>query len=192
MKILKILALFLFFSLPLAAAQPPAIQLEPPSLEFQKWCPAPIWRGVKAKWKGMKDLRPQPELATLDSDPPVALYPSRPLGEVFDQSIRELFQVCGIQWVPEGQETAWEIEGTVEKFESGQQKGVFISKTQAKSQVKILAKSFNRGVEAQVGYEIELKGSRFKSFKKIESSLQELFRETLQQLSKSPQLKGLQ
>lgn len=169
----------------------PTLDLKWDLQEFQKMCPQPFWMNVKARWKGVKDLRPQAELAELEGNPPQKIYASKPLGENFDQAIQQIFQVCGIQWVKGTEEAAWEFEGFIEKFESGQQKGIFTSKTKAQSQVKIAAKSFQRGVEARVGYEIEMKASRFKSFKKIESTLQELFQKTLQQIVQSPDLRGI-
>ncbi len=185
--------LSLFFVFPLSAVEnAPQVDLKFNLLSFQQLCPQPLWKNVKVRWKGVKDLRPQPELASLDSDNSEKIYSSKPLNEVFDSSLKQLFQMCGMQWAIEGQEPVWELEGVIEKFESGQKKGVFTSKTMAQSQIKIIAKSFNRGIEARAGYEIEMKASRFKSFKKIESSLQELFEKTLQQILKSPDLRNIQ
>lgn len=187
------LILSLFFVLPLRAAEnTPQIDLKFNLQNFQYECVHAPWKNVKVRWKGVKDLRAQPELASLDLDNAEKVYSSKPLNEVFDSSLQQLFQMCGMQWAAEGQEAVWELEGVIEKFESGQKKGVFTSKTMAQSQIKMIAKSFNRGIEARAGYEIEMKASRFKSFKKIESSLQELFEKTLQQILKSPDLRKIQ
>jgi len=172
----------------LCADENKSIELQASSQDFQRWCNPPVWDGLRVKWKGVRDLRPEKELATLDSNPPEKIYSKQPLEQVFAISIQDLLKQCGIQWVNNTESAVWEIEGVIEQFESGQQKGTFTSKTKGKSQIKIIAKQTNRTVEARVGYEIELKASRFKSFKKIESNLQELYLQTLQQLIRSHEL----
>ena len=176
-----------------AAEETLPVSLKLPDRFAMDACPQKVWQDLKVVWKGVEDVRSHKELGEMNpgSDHPTFLISELPLGQVFEGALKQLFSQCGMTWVAPGNETLPQLSARIEAFDLGVDKKLLTQKGKARSLIKISVEKPGVKTNADVGYEIETKTSRFQTKEKIQKTLNELFSKTLEQIPKNSTLREL-
>ncbi len=179
------------------AAEEFSITLELPPKFFSQLCPQPLWNHPRVIWQGVKDKRPNPALGTLTKKhgkDPTSVFSQPSLEEIFNRNLEQLFRHCGMDLMTAGSATTaddFQLSGFLEEFYAQEEKGIFTGKGRASSRLLISAIRPQKKINATVTYQIEFKMGRKRGIERLEKILQELFENTVKQVTLAPQLKEI-
>ena len=192
--LLKLLVFFCLSASPLWASETISLTLQLPTDFSTQACATPVWAQSKARWGGVKDLRDQKAIGNqTKSGNEIAVVESRPvLSQVFEANLKRLFQSCGLQWVTAAGENTPTLSVDILEFFAGSDKKLLTGAGTAKSRLAIHLERNNETLQTnEIGFSIENKGLRQSKLKNLEKTLNELLAETLKQIPKMTQLRGL-
>lgn len=175
-------------------AEEAKVTLQLPADFMAKTCSVPAWKDLTILWRGVKDVRTEPEIGRQTKKKgkdPISILSEPPLDVVLDRILRDLFSACGIRILKEG-ESERELSAEIVQFYAGVEKRLFTGKSEAKSSLRFI---LNRGGSLtktfDVGYELESSRTRQKDIKQLEQTLNELLARTLEQIPKSAYLREM-
>lgn len=154
-------------------------------------CPSPIWNKFQVVWDGVKDDRTSPEVGvqTKKGDETILVYSEKPLTEVFDAPLKEIFTKCGMVLKTSGDDEATHLSATIREFSANVEKKIVSGKGEAVSSIKFSLKKPGNVSDVTVGYGTETKGVRQKDIKQLKKILDELFAGTLKQIPTVQEIK---
>lgn len=198
-KVLIIISLFL--ATPVWALEQERISLSLPGDFFAEACLTPIWKERPVVWKGVKDARNDPEVGRQSRKKGkeiVSLLASPPLEEVFESSLKNFFNRCGLQFVSKtssGPNSS--ISVTIKEFHADFEKRLIKGKGKGTSRIEILIETFDpatmsyKDQKVLIAYDLELEGLRRKKLRQVEEAINTLLQKTLEQLPRSAELRGV-
>lgn len=185
---------FVLLSVTAGAQERASVTLSLPAYFAAKICPSPVWKGTTILWKGVTDVRTEKEIGRQSKKKgknPVFVDAQPPIEHVFDEALKTLMPACGLRFVTDGK-ADMVMSAEVGDFYAGVEKGLFVGKGVAKSQILFRIKKANDTTDrtVEVGYEIESKKIRQKDIRQLEKTLNELLLRTLEQVPKLDGFKG--
>jgi Uncharacterized lipoprotein len=169
------------------------ISLETPPDLAQQVCPAPVWTGVTAIWKGVTDVRPDKAvgLQQKKGEEPIEVFSTPPPESAFDAAIRELLTSCGMKLADQGPAEMLHLAAQIKKFNVGVEKKLVTGQAKAQSLLTFVADKAGRTMTIDIGDEIESKDVRRGDIKAVTKALQNLFVETLKDIPDTQQMREL-
>ena len=171
----------------------PSISLETPAWFAQQACPAPVWNGVIAVWKGTTDTRHEKVIGvqTKKGQEPIEVVANPPLDAAFDKALRDLFVACGMKFVEKTEGETPRLSAEIKDFYAGVEKKLVTGKSVAKSMLTLVIDKGITTKTVDVGMEMESKDVRKGDIKGLTNALNKLFIETLKQIPTTQQLRDL-
>lgn len=164
-----------------------------PSGLAKQACPSPIWNNLSVQWMGVKDKRSDPDVGiqTQKDKDPIPVVSSVPLEKVFDNTLRDLFQTCGMKFATSADENTLKLSAEIRNFYVGVQKKFLTGKSEAKSNIAFSAIKGNQAQSITVGYETDSKNIRSGNIKQLQKTLNSLFVDTIKQIPTTQEIKDL-
>lgn len=188
-RYLSVLFCFFFYLLSLSLqaeeSKPVTLQVSPDFLT--KICTPPLFKNLKVVWRGIKDKRGEKALGveTLRNKNPSFLISNPSLEIVFNQTLKDLFTKCGMQF--SNQEGEFELSGEIQEFYATTDKKLITAKGIGKSKLHFFMVRPSRKKTIEIGYELESKKTRDKKLTQLAQMLNELFVKTLEQIPNTKQ-----
>lgn len=186
-----ILSLFITFNS--FATTDTTLSLKIPQKIDSKICRKKIFNNIDVTWLGVKDMRKEKTIATMEkSNGEIQTYSTAlPLSTYFDQTFQSVLRACGLNIVPKQQNHGYKVSAKIREFSAKLDKNLIKSEISAKSEVVLLFKNNFATVDVGIGYIIESKGPNFKNKKKMQKMMSELFVGTIKEIIASDQINFL-
>lgn len=191
---LIVIAAVLFSAPPIFAADAVQLPLGPPPMLVAELCRTPVWNDLPVIWKGVADRRPDLSVGIQiqNNKEPLPVFADPPLAGLFDSALRELFMGCGMKLVEEGgRNDVMILSAEIREFYVGVEKKLLTGKSEARSSIAFNARKGGQSTNVTVGFEIDAKKIRSGKLKQLQSTLGELFGETLRQIVATPEMRAL-
>lgn len=191
----KIFLLSLFLSLPvLTYAETFNLNLQVRPQLAGEVCPSPVWKNTEIFWQGVIDKRDQVFLGSQQkkNQEPAQFVSQPPLETVFNTALQSLLQSCGMKFVSVPTDSSITLHVEIDAFYADVEKKVFTGKGSAQSHLTVIGERSNQtSMLVEIGYSIDSKVKRQKNVRQLESTLNELFNETLKQFALSSSMREL-
>ncbi len=175
----------------MAAAEEVTLTL--PVEAISEVCAQPIWKGVKAVWRGVKDERQGEYLGVQKhkSNEPIYVKSKRGFVNDFGDALKSTFERCGVVFVKNTSEDLLQLSATVDKFYAESEKTLVTGLTKGTSAISIIQKRDGRTKKISLTCNIESKNMRSGKIKQLVKELNKLFSETIKLIPVEESLKQL-